>query len=434
MKSSRYNIFVPFKGKYVLYNTVCDSISIVDEELKELIEKDPDSIEKEYAGKLSRENTGVLVKDNVDEMDIIKSRYYEEKYDTRLSGFTIITTYACNLKCPYCYQGSGESLNTSMDENLMKRTETFIKSFTERNNSKAVSLFLYGGEPLLNWKVCRDLSEGIDEWCKETGRKLTMGMVTNGTLLNEERIEELKKHNLGYVQVTIEGPKWLHDRKRIFKDGSPTYDIIINNIRKLKEKNIHFAIRISVDKESFPHMEETVNEMRSLGFENNFYFGFINNRTQHCRDWSCLTLDELWRELPKLASMAMEKGVKYYNIRPKHQPHPCGSTSYSSFVIDPFGDLYKCWEFAGQKEHRVGYLDEEGNLIKEYPYYATMARDPFSLKKCRDCILLPNCGGGCMAEAFSKHKRYNAPACSQTPKLISKQLGAYVRLRYEDKV
>jgi uncharacterized protein len=435
MKASEYNIFVPFQNKYILYNTMCDSISIVDEELKGKIENDPNDIDMEYVEKLSQSDIGALVKDEVDELSVAKCRYYEEKYDTRLSGFTIITTYACNLKCPYCYEGRGEVLNTSMNKDIMDRTEWFIKSVAERNNSKAINLFLYGGEPLLNWKVCKELPRRIDEWCRETGRKLVLGMTTNGVLLNEERIDELKSHNLRYVQITIDGPKWLHDKKRIFKDGRPTYDIIVDNIKKLKEKGVHFTIRISVDKESLTCMEETVDELRSLSLDNNFYFGFINDRTQYCKDWSCLTLDDLWENLPRLASMAMKKGVKYYNIRPKHQPHPCGSTSYSSFAIDPLGDVYKCWEFAGQKEHRVGYLDEKGNLIREYPYYDTMARDPFSLEKCRDCILLPNCGGGCMAEAFFRYKKYNAPGCAITPELVSKQLEAYVKLRYnEDKV
>ena len=151
-----------------------------------------------------------------------------------------------------------------------------------------------------------------------------------------------------------------------------------------------------------------VDELKSLGFENNFYFGFTNDRTQYCKDWSCLTMDELWTALPKLASMAMEKGVKYYNIRPKHQP--CGSTS--SFAVDSPGDVYKSWEFVGQKEHRTNYLDEKGNLIKEYPYYDTMARDPFSLEKCGSCVLLPNCGGGTMAEAFYRNSTIRPDALS----------------------
>ena len=81
-------------------------------------------------------------------------------------------------------------------------------------------------------------------------------------------------------------------------------------MKKLKEKGVHFVIRLNVDKESFPHMGEAIDELKSLGFEDNFYFGFTNDRTQYCKDWSCLTMDELWTALPKLASMAMEKGVK----------------------------------------------------------------------------------------------------------------------------
>jgi uncharacterized protein len=435
MKSSKYDILVPFKDRYILYNTMSDSISLIDAELKELITNDPNNIDKEYAEKLSQPNVGVLVEDRIDEMDIIKSRYYEKKYDSRRSGFTILTTYACNLKCPYCYEGRGEALNASMDENVMGRTERFIKSVADGNNSRYVDVFLYGGEPMLNWKVCKELLNRIDEGCKKTDRKLTIAMATNGILLNEERVEELKKHNFYYAQITIEGPKWLHDKKRIFKDGRPTYDIIMDNIRMLKEKGVRFTIRLNVDKESLPHIEETIEEMKSFGLEKNFYFGFTNNRTQYCADWDCLTTDEFFVTLPELASMAIEKGVQYYNIRPKHQPHPCGVTSYSSFVIDPLGDVYKCWEFAGQKEHRVGYLDEKGMLIKEYPYYKTMARDPFSIERCQNCIFLPNCGGGCMAEAQYKNVRYNSPGCSRSPELISKQLEMYVRLRYgEDKI
>jgi uncharacterized protein len=82
-----------------------------------------------------------------------------------------------------------------------------------------------------------------------------------------------------------------------------------------------------------------------------------------------------------------------------------------SYTIDPLGDVYKCWNMVGQRIHRIGVIDKNGRLRVEYPYYDIMSRDPLQIKECRNCKLLPMCGGNCIARAYFREGTYHARGC-----------------------
>ena len=150
MKLSKFNLVIPTEteGEYLLTNTMSGAVIGIDEELKSLMEKkDITALDFETMDTFSE--LGIVIPDDLDEYRKFKVLHESTKYATDSLYFTVITTYACNLACPYCYEGKGELLHGTMNRNTRKRAVSFMRKIIEKTGPKEISLVLYGGEPLL---------------------------------------------------------------------------------------------------------------------------------------------------------------------------------------------------------------------------------------------------------------------------------------------
>ena len=134
MKSSNFNIIIPTKteGEYILANMMSGAVIAIDEEMKSSLEKSAlkkDTFDAETEAALLK--LGILLPDTADEYCKFKVKYETRKYKVDSPNFTLITTYACNLACPYCYEGKGELLKGTMNDDTRKRAVTFIKKRVE---------------------------------------------------------------------------------------------------------------------------------------------------------------------------------------------------------------------------------------------------------------------------------------------------------------
>jgi uncharacterized protein len=278
MKSSNYNIFVPLrKEKYVLYNTLTDALLIVDQEMKDSLQnfsEGKDMVDSKMLESLKK--SGIIVNDDIDEKLVFKTLHESSKYHSMLMSFTILTTYACNLSCPYCYEGKGEKLNKTMDETITKSVIKFIKKRVVEDNRKIFSVGLYGGEPLLNANGGFTILDALDTWVKDEGIGFKVSINSNGTLFTDEIINKWSQYPVSYTQITLDGPKKLHDKKRVHKTGEGTYEIIIRTLEKLADVGANPVIRINVDQENFGHIEELLDDLKSRGLHKlPTYFGMV---------------------------------------------------------------------------------------------------------------------------------------------------------------
>ncbi|MEM2914582.1 MAG: radical SAM protein [Candidatus Bathyarchaeia archaeon] len=436
-KSSVYNIFVSTKEKeYILYNTFSKAVIAIDEELKRVIE----DVE---VTKLSPEkvhcllNEGILVEDDIDERKILKTKLDAAKWTSASiqSTFTIIPTYDCNLVCPYCYVGSGRRVTEWMDDKTAEISIKFIKNTLRKFKSERVLLPFYGGEPLLNIEIVFKFLKELKPWCDREGIEFRTNYVTNGTLITSEIVEEILNYNTTFIQVVLDGPMNIHDKRRCYKNGKGSYNDVINAIATLKDHSFLPQIRINVDRETYDHVEELLDDLKTRGFQNcRIAIGVIYKLSEACVSYPFCFPEEEYSKLEKgMKKLLIKKGFRTVLDLYPNFPAVCGFVMDGSYIIDPSQDVYKCLNHIGLKNRKVGKISEEGEFEECFHYYDWMSRDPFLIAKCINCKILPECKGGCPAQAFRKYKTYHAPACSPKLSDIKRRILLYLEIKHPDK-
>lgn len=175
-----------------------------------------------------------------------------EKIKNEAQQMILNTTEQCNFRCRYCIY-SGEYYyermhsNRSMNERIMNKALDLF--FSSNKNRNVVYVGFYGGEPLIEFELIKNAVRYIKE--KYAGRNVIFSMTTNGSLLTPEKFDFLVDNDFSLL-VSLDGPKQIHDRNRLFVNGDGTYDIIINNLSKLKtyssgyyNSNVSFLSTIS---------------------------------------------------------------------------------------------------------------------------------------------------------------------------------------------
>ena len=436
VKLSAFNVIIPTRtpGEYLLTNMLSGAVIGIDGELKSVIESgDIDKLDPDITAHLA--SLGVIIPVNTDEYRIFKVEYEKRKYTVHTLNFTLVTTYACNLACPYCYEGKGEILKGSLDKNTGKRITTFIKQTVERTGAKRFSIALYGGEPLLNFEKSVDVIDSCFTWAEEKGIEYTMFMLTNGTLLTPEIAETLHHYKARGVQVTLDGPQRIHDTKRVYKNGKGTYNDIIRAVQVLRDHNIFVGIRVNVDTKTKPYIGELLDELEELGLKDVPVACGIVTEFQSCLNYApCIQEEDTRKTLFAFRSIVEKKGFALTKVERIHKPKHiyCGSLGEGVYIVDPHADVYKCLALLGSKEHCIGHINEDGHIEYTPVYYDWMSRDPLTMKECRNCKILPSCGGGCAAAAYERCKTYHVHGCYDPYSEMKEQLQWYLEKKFPE--
>lgn len=109
--------------------------------------------------------------------------------------------------------------------------------------------------------------------------------------------------------------------------------------------------------------------------------------------------------------------------RPLRKWTYCGLNNDNNFTIEPNGDVYKCWEHTGIETHKIGSLNEEGNIDNiSFAYYDWMTKNPLEIEACSKCVYLPACGGGCSSKSFNDTGEYAREGCHKIKGVIEEQV------------
>lgn len=177
------------------------------------------------------ENFLTQIKNVTDKKEKISGREVTKEIDR----ITLMISNDCNLNCTYCY---GDGGNYNKEKKLMtKETAKYIVDFFVKNEYKINSIVFFGGEPLLNLPVMKFICDYYSELKREN--KVTKipsyGMITNGTIINDQILEVIDQYQIG-ITVSLDGPKEINDKSRIFNDGRGSFDLIDKFIRTIKSK------------------------------------------------------------------------------------------------------------------------------------------------------------------------------------------------------
>lgn len=430
MKYSKYNLLIPNENGMILFNTLQGHCIEIDEETVKKVNANQTSGLESDVKKMFIEY-GIIVNDNVDESRIFSYFHLHEKFTSNTINSTVLLTWACNLKCVYCFEGERENV-TSMTEKQANQYIEFIIKLAQIKKAENVVINLFGGEPLVNIEIGFYILEKVKAYCDANSINFISSIITNGTLLREDILMKLLDFNCKSIQVTLDGIKEIHDSRRMDKQGKGTFDKIISvlellNMKVGQLKSFNTIIRINIDK---VNIEDTYELLKYIGKDGlnltncTVDFGIVRGLTESCAAYSsnCFVEGEIGDVLYDLWNAAEAQGF-YYNIRPMRRWLYCGLYGDNQYTVTPNCEVYKCWEHAGEKEHLIGRLDEKGQLVDiQYAYYDWMTHNPVENKECRECVYLPSCGGGCGMVSYAKTATYHASGCFKIKGVIEKQL------------
>jgi uncharacterized protein len=272
MKSSFYNIIIPIDGKNesLIYNSRKNSLMTVSNNIVELLNDNSERLINEINPEEldALLEYGMILPSEFDEKgEIMKEdqMFFEDVVQkTECVKLTICPTYSCNLKCSYCFE---RVLGKDMYDRRMSRDiqDLIIKYYHKRcNELQGVSqipdlddvIIWYGGEPLLNIEVIDYLQGKLNMIADQYGRSLRAQIVTNGTLLDAEKQQILKRNKIKSIQITLDGPPWIHNKRRFHPDHPDgSFDMILDNLRGIDEY-FKVSIRVNIDNKNSDYLSE----------------------------------------------------------------------------------------------------------------------------------------------------------------------------------
>ncbi|WOO36019.1 radical SAM protein [Anaerocolumna sp. AGMB13020] len=391
MKSSKYNVNITIdKSKKMIYNNLNRNYVIYDSNKHEHIMGLLDNLNQgaygvEDAALLKKMiHKQMIIKDNTDELEIIKFRENRVRFNNQVYSICILPTLDCNFRCVYCYE---EHKKNIMDDAAAAKIVKYIENIAPNASYLYVSWF--GGEPLMEFKRITELTEQFKSICSRYNCRYNAHITTNGYLLNEDVINKFKDLNITKAQITIDGLEEYHNKKRPLTNGMGTYKVIQENIINLLNKNpdVSIVLRINIDEENFNHIDEI--------------FDIIPEQHRNRIEIALSNLFEAKDKLNlyELLKKSVDKTYNYSNVENNYQV--CPACIVNGFSIAPDCTVIPC-SHAAEEGYSLGYINEEGKFIikDQNLYYRMKTVTALDNDKCVDCIKLPACTASC------KYKRY----------------------------
>lgn len=317
--------------------------------------------------------------------------------------------HTCNLNCSYCFasQGKYHGERAVMSFEVGKRALDFLveNSGTRRN----LEVDFFGGEPLLNFTVVKQLVEYARSIEKEKGKNFRFTLTTNGVLIDDDVIEFSNKE-MSNVVLSLDGRKEVHDRFRVDYSGNGSWENIVPKFQKLVEARGYkdYYMRGTFTHHN-PDFLEDIKVMLDLGFNE------LSMEPVVCAadDPSALTEEDksvVMEQYEKLAELMLErhregKPFTFYHYMIDLKGGPCiykrvsGCGSGTEYMaVTPWGDLYPCHQFVGEEKFRLGSVFE--GVTNTAVQDEFMSCNVYTRPECADCWAKLYCSGGCAANAY----------------------------------
>jgi uncharacterized protein len=408
-KGSRYNHFVTQQdGSKIIFNTVTNALSIMDEEAQERYNQFRVGAlpNRDHQLDLHLIEGGYIVPVELDEIAHLKNLHLATKYDTTSWTMTICPTIACNFGCDYCFEvHKPGKMSIEVQAAIIRALES------RANHLKDFSVTWYGGEPTIAWDVVQNLSTKIIEICDAHSIEYTANMISNGYLLDAEKVADLERYRISDVQITLDGNIEYHDTRRVLLSGKGTFERIVENLKHFLTSSVNASIRVNVDERNKNGVHALIDKLVDAGLSGrdniSMYFAAVTSTTEpsqgvidHCmtrKGFSQLEVDFL--------DYAMSRGMTGAPL-PSQNFAGCIAIRPEEYVVQADGELHKCWNTVGQSQYAVGHiLDPQRNPLDSPLYVRWMAYDPFEASLgCSSCTWLPSYMGGCPYHAvYAEH-------------------------------
>ena len=337
--------------------------------------------------------------------------------DFPLTTMVLEVAQDCNLRCTYCYAegGSYGGPTRLLDAEVARTAVRYLVK--ESGDREALTLVLFGGEPLLNMEAVKAAVEEAEKMASVAGKKLLVSLTTNGTLLNADTVEFLRDHGV-VVSVSLDGPPDLHDANRPDASGKGSYAKILAQLHGLLENcSAAVAARVTLTPEQWPRIEEVFDHLMDLGFHE---VGIspaspIRKNLLPDRDQEEALLQSFAAMASRFLKVAREGRILPFSnllelLGRLHMGQTkavaCGA-GYGYLAVDAGGDFYLCHRLAGEKSFEVGNLENgpDPEKIRSCLEHVTAGKD----KMCEKCWARTLCSGGCHYENHLRETTLGIP-------------------------
>lgn len=431
MTLSKHNIISEIRDSedYFIINPLSKNADILDAETAKAI------LSGDFPNSEELIEKGYLV-DPSEEEKVFKSGYLDFLDNREEEEIQIFyaPTYTCNFNCSYCYQ---EGYGNEKPEDHSDVIKAFFNYIDTEFAGKRKYITVFGGEPLLPDNNTRKKIELIVSEANK--RNLSLAFVTNGWAL-ESYIPLLKTASVREVQVTLDGPAEVHDKRRPLHGGKGTFSVVTNGISRALEAGIPINLRAVIDKENMPYLPELSEYAVAEGWTKNPLFKTQlgrNYELHYCQENAARLYDRLsmYEDLYSLIQknpVIMEFHRPAYSISrflfdngempdPLYDSCPGCKTEWA---FDYSGQIFSCTATVGKPGESLGTFFPEKTL-KQDAVEAWQDRDVTSIPECRSCELQLSCGGGCASAAKNKSGTLSSPDCRPIKDLMSLGLSLY---------
>ena len=325
-----------------------------------------------------------------------------------VKSLCLMVAQDCNLRCKYCFgDGGAFGHRAIMSEEVGRAAVDFI--IKNSGLRKHCEIDFFGGEPLINFKTVKAVTEYVRQREKETGKIFKLTLTTNGILLDEKISAWLNENNISLV-LSLDGRKEIHDAMRPYISGRGSHERVFKNFKRTVHERggDNYYLRGTYTKRNLDFATDVLS-LHDAGFD------ILSVEPVVLKDSPlALTLEDLPRikiEYDRLteAYLARKRAGKgffffHFNIDLSNGPcvakrlAGCGA-GHEYFAVAENGDLYPCHQFVGRENYRLGNIFD--GVAEDKRHWLKYFRESHVLNKpkCRDCWAKFFCSGGCHANA-----------------------------------
>ena len=415
-------------GGYNIVLDVCSgALHVVDEVAYDVISMFEDSTEPQIIEKIKQIHGDAVTDADIEEcIEQVKSLkesgklfapdtfegmagHLKEKTSGVVKALCLHIAHTCNLNCSYCFasQGKYHGDRAVMSFEVGKRALDFLieNSGTRRN----LEVDFFGGEPLMNFEVVKQLVEYARSVEKEKGKNFRFTLTTNGLLIDDDVID-FANREMSNVVLSLDGRKDVHDRYRVDYAGNGSWERIVPKFQKLVEarggKNYYMRGTFT---HANPDFLEDIKQMLDLGFTELSMEPVVSAPG----DEGELTEEDMpviFEQYEKLAELMLERDREgrpftFYHYMIDLTGGPCiykrisGCGSGTEYMaVTPWGDLYPCHQFVGEEKFLLGNVWDGVTNTEAQCDFASC--NVYAREECRSCWARLYCSGGCAANAY----------------------------------
>ncbi len=325
----------------------------------------------------------------------------------------------CNLRCRYCFASTGDfgTQRSLMSAETGKKAIDFLieKSAARRN----LEVDFFGGEPLLNFEVVKEIVHYALERQRETGKNFRFTITTNAVLLNEENAKFINEH-MGNVVLSIDGRPQVNDSMRRRVDGRGTYSDILPKIKKMADSRgqDNYYVRGTFTRENLDFSKDVIH-LANLGFKQISIEPVVAAKDSGF-DIRQEDLPILFKEYENLVleyvnRYKVSKGFNFFHFMMDLDQGPCvikrmkGCGSGNEYLaVTPEGDLYPCHQFVGMEQFKMGNVNKSIYINNEI-HQMFVRQNIYTKPECKRCWAKFFCSGGCTANAWQFNNCLDKP-------------------------